>query len=126
MRYNGDMAETFYVAPIDSLARSVRKILFIVCGLTGVITLLASIFYFIAQPIIPILYSLPRPEQALAPKLWIFVFPVMSLVLSIVHIILIGRFKDLDEFILKMFAWVTVFMQLFIAALLVRIIYIIW
>lgn len=126
MRYNGGMAETFYVTPIDSLARSVRKILFIVCGLTGVITLLASIFYFIAQPVIPILYSLPRPEQALAPKLWIFVFPVISLVLSIVHIILIGKFKDLDEFILKMFAWVTVFLQLFIAAVLVRIIYIIW
>lgn len=126
MRYNENMAETFYVAPTDSLADSVRKILLVAIVFTGIITLISSIFYFLSQPVIPLMYSLPRPEQALVPKEWIFLFPIVSLTISVLHIFLIGKFKDLDELILKMFAWSTVALQIILSAILIRMIVIIW
>lgn len=126
MRYNDSMAETFYVAPTDSLADSVRKVLLVAIVFTGIITLISSIFYFLSQPVIPLMYSLPRPEQSLVPKIWIFLFPVISLTISVLHIFLIGKFKNLDELILKMFAWSTVFLQLILGAILIRMIVIIW
>lgn len=120
------MAETFYGIEDETLARSVRGVLLTSCVATGIITLCATLFYFISQPVIPLLYSLPRAEQALVPKLWIFALPAASLTITVVHTILISKFRDLDELILKMFAWVTVFLQILLIALLVRTISIIW
>ncbi len=120
------MVQTFYGIEDETLARSVRGVLLTSCVFTGLITLCTTLFYFIAQPIVPLLYSLPRAEQALVPKLWLFVLPAASLSITVVHTILISKFRDLDELILKMFAWVTVFLQVLLLAILVRTITIIW
>ncbi len=126
VRYNAEMTETFILAPDDSLAKSVRPILIVSTVITGCITLAATLFYFITQPVIPLMYTLARPEQALVPKIWLFVFPLASVTITVLHIFLIAKCKDLEELILKLFAWVTVVIQVLILAVLIRILAILW
>lgn len=119
------MAEMFRInswSDWDRLTHTIKSPLLISIGLTGLLTIIATIFYFFAQSVVPIFYSLPLAEQALAPKEWLFLLPVISLIVTLVHSGLISLFNDLDILILRLFAWMTVIMQFFLLLILVRII----
>lgn len=122
VRYNQSMAETFQIESWDSIHSIVKRPLLLSVTMTGLITLLAVIFYFAAQPVIPIFYSLARAEQTLTTKEWLFIFPGISLVITVLHIFLIAFFKELDALVLRLFAWMTMIMQLILTLTLVRII----
>ncbi|MEX0895420.1 MAG: hypothetical protein WDZ94_00600 [Patescibacteria group bacterium] len=94
--------------------------------LTTAITLIATVFYFFAQPHLPFFYTLPLDSQMLAPKLWLFLFPSISLGITLLHMILLGLFYDLDELILRLFANATTIIQSILLLALVRIIVITW
>lgn len=116
------MSETFRMDSWDQLSIGIKRPLLISISVTGLITIATTVYYFFSQPIIPIFYSLARNEQALAQKEWIFLFPLISLVMTLLHSILISVFKELDKLVLRLFAWTTVVMQFFLFVTLLRII----
>lgn len=116
------MSETFRMESWDQLSTGIKRPLLLSIAVTGVIAIFSTIFYFFAQPSIPLFYSLPRSEQALAVKEWLFLFPVFSLTMTLVHSLLISLFKELDRLVIRLFVWMTVVMQFFLFVTLVRII----
>lgn len=88
--------------------------------------LIAVIFYFKSQPQIPIFYTLPRENQFLAAKEYVFIFPGLSLIMTFLHFLLLQFIKDIIEpLLLKIFGWSTICIQLILALALTRIILII-
>ncbi|MBP7768565.1 hypothetical protein KA082_01895 [Candidatus Woesebacteria bacterium] len=116
------MSEMFKMESWDQLNEGIKKPLITSVAVTGFITVLCTIFYFFTQPVIPLFYSLARNDQALTTKEWIFLFPIISLVITLLHSLLLSFFKDLDALVLRLFAWMTVVMQFFLILALVRII----
>ena len=114
------MAETFRIEQWDTISSVVKLPLQISVGITGLISIASTIFYFFVQSTIPLFYSLARPEQALVQKEWIFLYPALSLVITLTHIICSSLFGDLDKLILRLFAWMTVVLQFCLSLLVVR------
>jgi len=85
----------------------------------------ALISFLILQPEVPIFYSLGAKNEWLAPKIWLFLFPVLSLAMTLGHFLLLIVSKSLEKTITQLFAWATVFIQAILALSLVRIIFII-
>lgn len=125
VRYNQDMTETFRVTSWnnwDQLTSGIKTPLLISVSFTGVLSIAATLYYFFAPQVIPLFYSLPRGEQSLTTKEWLFLFPIFSVVITILHSILISIFNDLDILILRLFAWTTIVMQFFVLITFVRIV----
>lgn len=89
--------------------------------LTTITTLAASGFYFFLQPEIPLFYTLALSEQVLAPKIWLALFPSLSFLITILHMIIIGFLHDLDEQVLRLFAITTITIQSIVLLALIRI-----
>lgn len=98
------------------LARPLKYSLII----TGCITVLSVSALFFLQPEIPIFYSLPLIPQQIAPRLWILLFPSLSVATTLLHIVIIGVLKSIDQEVLRIFCWLTMIFQLLLLAILVR------
>ena len=116
------MAETFYIEQWDSISSVVKLPLQISVAVTGLITISTTTFYFFAQPVLPIFYSLARPDQALVEKEWIFLFPALSLLITLTHIVCSSLFGSLNKLVLRLFAWMTVILQFCLALIVIRLI----
>jgi hypothetical protein len=117
------MTETqFRMEDWDQISSSIKQPLLLCVAITGLITIVSTLFYFFSQPVIPLFYSLALPEKSLAVKEFIFIFPSLSLIITLLHSILISVFKDLEKLILRLFAWTTLVMQAFLFFTLLRII----
>lgn len=103
-----------------SLSKVLQKPLKFSLLLTGLITLLAVSSLFFLQPQIPIFYSLPLSSQQIASRFWILLFPGFSLSVTLLHIILIGIYHEVDEVVLILFCWLTVLLQTLLLAILIR------
>lgn len=114
------MAETFHIEQWDTMSSVVKLPLQISVAITGIITVTVTTFYFFAQPVLPIFYSLARPEQALVEKEWIFLFPAISLSITLIHIVCSSVFGSLNRLVLKLFAWMTVILQFCLALIVLR------
>lgn len=114
------MSEMFRMDSWDQLSAGIKKPLLISVVATGIITIITTIYYFFAPPVLPVFYSLARSEQSLAQKEWIFLFPVVGLLMSLLHSLLISICKEVDILILRLFAWTTVIMQFFLLLSLIR------
>lgn len=73
------------------------------------------------QPEIPLFYTLSQPERQLAPKIWLFLFPALSWLITFFHFTLIKTLKDLEQNIQKMFCWTTVVIVIITALLFLRV-----
>lgn len=96
--------------------------IFISCGLA----LFTTIAYFRSQPQLPIFYSLPEPNDYLADKQWIFIFPVLSATITILHLLLLPLMRSHHRMMNVLFAWLTVIIQTLCTLAAVRIIWITW
>ncbi len=112
----------FKIETWDELSTSIKQPLLLCVAFTGLITIVSTIYYFFAQPEIPLFYSLARPDQAITSKEWIFLFPTIALFITLLHSILISLFKDLEKLVLRLFAWTTLVVQCFLFFALLRII----
>jgi hypothetical protein len=92
---------------------------------TGVLFLLALTSFFRLQPEIPVFYSLAQKNDFLASKVWVFVFPCLSLTITAAHFLIISILKGVEKIIIQLFAWATVIIQSLLALSLIRIIFII-
>lgn len=90
-----------------------------------VLSLVSLIFYFRLQPVVPLFYSLALQTQQLAPKEWLFLFPSLSLGITIVHLFLLNIFREHSRLMLRLFSWVTLGIQVVLALSMIRIILIV-
>lgn len=91
-------------------------------GLSLVITLLSIGILPFLQPVIPIFYTLAQPEKQLAPKIWLFLFPILAWLITLVHFSFLKAMKELDGGMQKIFCWTTVGIVGIVGLLLVRVI----
>lgn len=96
---------------------------------TSILMLLLTIAgYSRFQPEIPLFYSLPRSEQALIAKGWIFLLPLLSISINAVHY-LFSRFslaRQPHSTVLTFFWGATLTMQVLLISAWLRIILITW
>ena len=79
------------------------------------------VMLFRIQPIIPIFYSLARPADWLAPKIFMFIIPIAMTLITLGHLAWLYRVKDYDRLLLQLFAWTTFTINLILALALIRI-----
>jgi hypothetical protein len=121
--YNQGMSEQqFKIETWDELSISIKQPLLLCVAVIGLISIISTLYYFFSQPIIPLFYSLARPDQALTSKEWIFLFPAIALLITLLHSILLSLFKDLEKLVLRLFAWTTLVLLSFLLLALIRII----
>lgn len=101
--------------------KEVKLNLLISFYLTILITLVATVYYFLSQPVLPFFYTLPLQQQALGPKEWLFFFPVFSFSITLIHMVVISIFQDLESLVLKLFAHMTAVVQVVLLLALVRV-----
>lgn len=105
-----------------TVPNEIKRQLLLSFYLTVAITLAATVYYFISQPELPFFYTLPLPKQALGPKEWLFFFPLISFLITLLHMIIISIYHDLTPLILKLFASMTSVIQVVQLLALIRII----
>ncbi|MBD3250540.1 MAG: hypothetical protein GF381_03165 [Candidatus Pacebacteria bacterium] len=86
---------------------------------------LTLVSYHQLTPQIPLLYSLADPEKQLVAKFWIWTLPGLSLMINLVHLVLLKAMPDLERFVLNLFSWSTLILQLILLAISLRIILIV-
>ncbi len=91
-------------------------------AISAIIFIVTIVYYLQAQPELPLMYSLARPAQHLVPKIWLFILPVCSLIMSTLHTFLVQLFKHYNHVMLRLFMWVTVLFQLILLLLFLRIV----
>lgn len=93
--------------------------------ITMLLVLTTLVFFFRVQPQIPIFYSLARTSQHLASKHWLFLFPSISLIINLLHLLIIRLSRSTNKLLLQLFAGTTMVMQLLLGLALLRILIII-
>lgn len=99
------------------------KVPLIISFVIVAILIATSTFYFsISQPEIPLFYSLARPEQSLVSNKWIFLLPTIGLTIAGLHMFLLSILNEMSTALLKIFAWLTVVLEILILGILIRIV----
>ena len=99
-------------------SETIKPLLFVAYGLTLLQLIIASAGFIFLQP------ELPPLDQQLSAKAWIFVFPVISLLINTVHTVLIGLESKRESLLLVLFSRITVIIQVVLFLAVVRIVYI--
>lgn len=107
-----------------ALPKVAKKTLYASYVVSLIQIVVAIVGFIILQPEIPLFYTLARPEQQLVPKIWVFIFPVFSILINVIHTILIGLDSKKEIVLLSLFARVTTVLQFALLLALLRIIYI--
>jgi hypothetical protein len=102
--------------------KDVKTQLLVSFYLTVLITLVSTIYYFLAQPELPFFYTLPLPQQALGSKIWLFFFPLFSFLITLLHMIVISFYQDLEALVLRLFANMTAVIQVILLLALIRVV----
>lgn len=79
---------------------------FILAFAAAALIIIETVFsYGRLQPVIPMFYSLTRPEEQLVPKQWTLVFPVFALAILFIHIPIQSYLQKKDSFDAGLFSW---------------------
>lgn len=87
--------------------------------------LVVLVAYFRIQPVVPLFYSLARPAEQLAPKIWIFFIPCVLAVITFGHLALIYKYHDYEPLLLQLFAWTTLIVSVLLSLSLIRVLLIV-
>ncbi len=93
--------------------------------LSCITILLVLVYYFSLQPVVPLFYSLPQPVDYLADKIWLIIFPIMSVAILFIHLALQNSIHQYEKVIQQLYIWVTVSVQSLLLLALIRILWII-
>lgn len=93
--------------------------------ITFSLSLATLVYYFQIQPIIPLFYTLPQQEEHLVAKEWLFLFPILSTLITFIHAAIILRVQAYERVLLTMFTWGTLVIQVLLLLAFARIIFII-
>ena len=108
--------------PSFSIPKVVKQPIYASWSVSFLILFAAVIYYFISQPELPIFYSLARKADQLAPKIYIFLFPLISFTMNTLHLFFINALKNYSVLLLKLFVGTTLALQLILALAMFRII----
>lgn len=81
-----------------------------------------SIYYFLAQPELPLFYTVATKQDQLAPKLFLFIFPAVSLLMNSLHFFILRILQKYSAILLKLFVGTTIGLQILLGFALFRII----
>ncbi len=95
------------------------------CLITTVLALAVAALYFPLQPQVPLFYSLAQPQDFLVPKIWLILFPLASLFVTLFHFSLIRVLRTHEPITRELFAWASVVIQVVFAIGLIRILLVI-
>ena len=91
--------------------------------IANVLTAGAAIFFYgKLQPQIPLFYTLADGNDQLVEKKWLFLLPVIALMINVIHLLLLRAGKNYDDFLKRLFALITLIFQILILAITLRII----
>jgi hypothetical protein len=107
---------------MTSIPETIKKTILIARTITLAMLLIAVIYYFIAQPQLPIFYSLARKNDQLANKEFIFLFPAISFVMNLLHFPVIKTLKRYSSLMLNLFTVTTTILQAVFLLSLLRIV----
>lgn len=102
--------------------QSIKRPLFFSWVLLLFMLIITTIYFFIAQPELPIFYSLGTKQDQLANKIFLFLFPLISFITNLIHLALIKIVKDYSLIMLQLFVGVTVGLQVMLLYALLRIV----
>lgn len=102
--------------------QSIKRPLFISWVLLLLMIIVTGIYFFIAQPELPIFYSLATKQDQLASKAFLFLFPLISFITNLIHLTLIKVLKNYSLVMLQLFVGVTVGLQVMLLFALLRIV----
>ncbi len=78
---------------------------------TFIILVIVLISLSLIQPVVPLFYSLSEPEQQLADKHWLLLLPALSLMFNFIHLGIIKLNIQIDQLVIKLYAWAGLVMQ---------------
>lgn len=84
--------------------------------------IISIIYFFLSQPELPLLYSVATKQDQLVPKIFLFIFPIISLLINILHFFIAKSLKNFSMILLELFVGTTIGLQLLLAFALIRII----
>lgn len=73
-----------------------QRLVFLFFALWVISLLLSALFFLFGPSYLPLWYSLPLPAEQLAPKIYVWVFPGLSAVITLLSLWQ-GRRTDLDH-----------------------------
>lgn len=111
--------------PLWSLPRSLRIPLLSSLLIGLIMGLSVTALQLTLQPVVPLHYSLAEPNALLVNKLWLFVFPTTSLIITCSHALMLYFQRATDLVLLKLFIWATLLVQVVLAMALVRIMFLV-
>lgn len=106
------------------LTHDIKQYTLVSLAITLICSVISSVFFVFAQPLLPVFYSLALPEQQLVPKLWIFIIPAISLCVTLIHVLILRTLSNYDRTIQRLFVWITAVLQVLLLLSVLRIIYI--
>lgn len=114
-----------FTLPLRRVPRYLRTPFLISILISFSLALIVLSVYFIMQPVIPFFYSLAEPNDFLAPKAWLFFFPIFSFFITFFHFTIVRALRHYEHVIQQLFVWFTIVIQILLAAALLRIIFIV-
>lgn len=108
-----------------NISKALRKILYIAYAISIIQIVVATLALLFLQPEIPLFYTLAEEEQQLAPKIWVLIFPILSVAINLAHSFILGINTKKDEVLLSLFVKITIILQVVLLLALLRIIYIV-
>ena len=107
------------------IPRDIRTPYFITVLIMAITTFITLTTYPMLQPEIPLFYSLSDPEQQLTAKEWIFLLPVLSLIILIVNTVGLILISRVDKVMTRLAMWSTILIELLLCFNLLRILIIV-
>ncbi len=102
-----------------------RPFFFIAVPLNLLTIFFSAFFWRFLPPLIPLFYNRLEIKDQLVEREWIFVLPAIALMITITHFLVIWLARKYDQTLLKVFGYITIFLQLLLLAVLLRIILIV-
>lgn len=80
------------------------------------------IYYFLAQPELPLFYTVATKQNQLAPRIFLFLFPAISFFMNILHFFIFKILQRYSTILIKLFVGITIGLQILLGFALFRII----
>jgi len=88
--------------------------------ITLFLLLLTGVILTFIQPVIPLFYSLPNPNEQLVNKSWLLLLPVLSFLINLTHLGLLKIFPTVDQLMVKLFTWSGLILQIILTIITLR------
>ena len=88
--------------------------------ITLFLLLLTGVILTFIQPVIPLFYSLPDPNEQLVNKSWLLLLPALSFLINLTHLGLLKIFPTVDQLMVKLFTWSGLILQIILTIITLR------